>query len=257
MTATHAGRRPPEPSGTDAFTADDFPADPALQCDIVMKGGITSGVVYPFAVCELATTFRLRSVGAPRPGRSRRPPLWPRSWAGARFWRVLSTPLPRTAPSAQDGPAAGPARGRVRTRTTGRRQRRPAPRLPRPGPVPALLTETQSDGRSLLFHLFRPQPQASRLFGLLSAVLEQKTALPAQPSRLQRLRAVLAVVGHATTKAPIRSLLGVLLGLALVVLGVVGLVRLPAAAGGVVTVALTLAVVVGLVATSWVWPSPC
>ncbi len=111
------------------------------------------------------------------------------------------------------------------------------------------MTQTQSDGRSLLFHLFRPQPQARRLFGLLSAVLEQKTALPAQPSRLQRLRAVLAVVGHATTKAPIRSLLGVLLGLALVVLGVVGLVRLPAAAGGVVTVALTLAVVVGLVAT--------
>ena len=28
-----------------------------------MKGGITSGVLYPLAVCELATTYRLRNVG--------------------------------------------------------------------------------------------------------------------------------------------------------------------------------------------------
>src|SRR3954469_15915406 len=38
-------------------------ADPLLECDLVMKGGITSGVVYPLAVCELATVYRLRSVG--------------------------------------------------------------------------------------------------------------------------------------------------------------------------------------------------
>jgi hypothetical protein len=36
---------------------------PARDCDIVMKGGITSGVVYPHAICELAQTYRLRSVG--------------------------------------------------------------------------------------------------------------------------------------------------------------------------------------------------
>ena len=29
-------------------------ADPPLECDIVMKGGITSGVVYPGAVVALA-----------------------------------------------------------------------------------------------------------------------------------------------------------------------------------------------------------
>ena len=50
------------------FTADDFPGEPELQCDIVMKGGITSGVVYPLAVCELATTYRLRSVGGASAG---------------------------------------------------------------------------------------------------------------------------------------------------------------------------------------------
>ena len=33
-----------------------------------MKGGITSGVVYPLAVCELATVYRLRSVGGSSAG---------------------------------------------------------------------------------------------------------------------------------------------------------------------------------------------
>src|ERR1700712_363352 len=43
-------------------------ADPLLECDLVMKGGITSGVVYPLAVCELATVYRLRSVGGSSAG---------------------------------------------------------------------------------------------------------------------------------------------------------------------------------------------
>ena len=30
---------------------------PTRICDLVMKGGVTSGVVYPFAVCELAETY--------------------------------------------------------------------------------------------------------------------------------------------------------------------------------------------------------
>jgi hypothetical protein len=33
-----------------------------------MKGGITSGVIYPLAVCELAQTYRLRSVGGASAG---------------------------------------------------------------------------------------------------------------------------------------------------------------------------------------------
>ncbi len=43
-------------------------AAPRLECDIVMKGGITSGVVYPRAVAELARTYRLRSVGGASAG---------------------------------------------------------------------------------------------------------------------------------------------------------------------------------------------
>jgi predicted acylesterase/phospholipase RssA len=38
------------------------------ECDIVMKGGITSGVVYPHAICELARTYRFVNVGGTSAG---------------------------------------------------------------------------------------------------------------------------------------------------------------------------------------------
>jgi predicted acylesterase/phospholipase RssA len=41
---------------------------PSRSCDMVMKGGITSGVVYPHAVCELAQVYRFRSVGGASAG---------------------------------------------------------------------------------------------------------------------------------------------------------------------------------------------
>jgi predicted acylesterase/phospholipase RssA len=40
----------------------------SLECDIVMKGGITSGVVYPGAVVSLAKRYRFRSVGGASAG---------------------------------------------------------------------------------------------------------------------------------------------------------------------------------------------
>jgi predicted acylesterase/phospholipase RssA len=56
---------------TDPTTAPP-PADPyaapTLDCDIVMKGGITSGVVYPLAVGELARDYRFRSIGGTSAG---------------------------------------------------------------------------------------------------------------------------------------------------------------------------------------------
>lgn len=42
--------------------------EPTRECDVVMKGGITSGVLYPLAVCELAATYRLRNVGGTSAG---------------------------------------------------------------------------------------------------------------------------------------------------------------------------------------------
>lgn len=39
-----------------------------LDCDLVMKGGITSGVVYPGAIVELSTRYRFRSIGGASAG---------------------------------------------------------------------------------------------------------------------------------------------------------------------------------------------
>lgn len=44
----------------------DAPAD--RYCDIVMKGGITSGVVYPPAICKLAERYRFKSIGGTSAG---------------------------------------------------------------------------------------------------------------------------------------------------------------------------------------------
>jgi hypothetical protein len=44
-----------------------YPA-PATECDIVMKGGIASGVVYPLTICRLATKYQLRSIGGTSAG---------------------------------------------------------------------------------------------------------------------------------------------------------------------------------------------
>ncbi|WP_296596608.1 patatin-like phospholipase family protein [Phenylobacterium sp.] len=38
------------------------------ECDLVMKGGITSGVVYPYAILELAGSYRFRSIGGASAG---------------------------------------------------------------------------------------------------------------------------------------------------------------------------------------------
>jgi predicted acylesterase/phospholipase RssA len=43
-------------------------ADGLRECDLVMKGGITSGVVYPGVVLELADEYRFRSIGGTSAG---------------------------------------------------------------------------------------------------------------------------------------------------------------------------------------------
>ena len=41
---------------------------PSEQCDVIMKGGITSGVVYPWALAEFARRYRLRGLGGASAG---------------------------------------------------------------------------------------------------------------------------------------------------------------------------------------------
>ena len=44
-----------------------------LECDLVMRGGITSGIVYPRAIAKLAETYDFRSIGGTSAGAM--PPL--------------------------------------------------------------------------------------------------------------------------------------------------------------------------------------
>lgn len=41
---------------------------PSLECDLILKGGITSGIVYPGVATELAKTYRFRSIGGTSAG---------------------------------------------------------------------------------------------------------------------------------------------------------------------------------------------
>jgi hypothetical protein len=52
---------------TNEYGDSDF-ANPSAVCDVIMKGGITSGVVYPLALTELAKQFRLSQVGGTSAG---------------------------------------------------------------------------------------------------------------------------------------------------------------------------------------------
>src|SRR5256885_10139063 len=41
---------------------------PQRECDLIMEGGITSGIVYPRLIAELSTTYRLRRIGGTSAG---------------------------------------------------------------------------------------------------------------------------------------------------------------------------------------------
>lgn len=49
------------------YSGRDF-ANPLLECDVIMKGGVTSGLVYPYAILEIATRYRFRSLGGTSAG---------------------------------------------------------------------------------------------------------------------------------------------------------------------------------------------
>lgn len=106
---------------------------PSRNCDVVMKGGVTSGIVYPSAICELAQTHRFRAIGG--------------TSAGAIA-------------------AAVTAAAEHRRQTGGgdhgfRRMER----------LPTELGRTVPGGNSRLFSLFRPQSTTRPLFDVLTAAL--------------------------------------------------------------------------------------
>lgn len=108
-------------------------ARPPRECDVVMKGGITSGIVYPLAVCELAPMYRFRSVGGTSAGA-----LAAAVTAAAEFRR-------RQAERTGGDPGAGFRR------------------------VAALPDELARDGR--LGALFQPGPATADVFAVVRAAL--------------------------------------------------------------------------------------
>lgn len=230
-----------DPTVPARFVASDFPADPKLQCDVVMKGGITSGVIYPLAVCELATTYRLRSVGGASAGA-----IAAAVAAAAELGRrtgpspTVDVDVAPVAGSAAPVPEAGGS-SNENARVT----------LPRGylglAGFPELLTQPQADGQSLLFHLFRPQPRARHLFGLATGAIAKVSRLPNGSGAKPPVVKTLAGLAIGLMKSTLgRSLLGAVLGLTLVVLAVSGLVGLRGDAHRATVVALALAILVGL-----------
>ena len=72
-----------------------------LECDLVMRGGITSGIVYPCAIAKLAETYRFRSIGGTSAGAVRRRPPRLGHWAlgkGRTPSRAASRRSPRNSP---------------------------------------------------------------------------------------------------------------------------------------------------------------
>ncbi|HXO26872.1 MAG TPA: patatin-like phospholipase family protein, partial [Thermoanaerobaculia bacterium] len=58
----------PSPRAESTASPTPIQPHPEKECDIVMKGGITSGVVYPPAVLELQRTYRFRNIGGTSAG---------------------------------------------------------------------------------------------------------------------------------------------------------------------------------------------
>src|SRR5689334_5412422 len=98
-------------------------------CDLVMKGGITSGVVYPPAICALAKEYRFKNIGG--------------TSAGAIA-------------------AAVTAAAEFRRRRTGSLEG-----FKLLADLPEQLGTADKSGRTQLLRLFQPQPSCRRLFGIL------------------------------------------------------------------------------------------
>lgn len=108
---------------------------PTTTCDVVMKGGITSGVIYPKAICQLAREHRLRQVGG--------------SSAGA-----IAAAAAAAAEHGRESETGGFARL---------------------AKLPHWLGETQAaDKDSNLFHLFQPQKKTAPYYRLFVGHMKVK-----------------------------------------------------------------------------------
>jgi predicted acylesterase/phospholipase RssA len=106
------------------------------HCDLVMKGGITSGVVFPAAVARLASTYRFRNIGGTSAGA-----IAAAGAAAAEYFRA-------------------------RTGSDGSFERLAT--------LPKILSEKPGGKHSRLFEFFKPEPATRKHFRILSATLNKK-----------------------------------------------------------------------------------
>jgi predicted acylesterase/phospholipase RssA len=114
-----------------------------LFCDLVMKGGITSGVVYPSAISRLAKAYRLRSLGGASAG------------AIAAAGGAVAEYRRQTARAGTDNMAGFDRLNRL---------------------AQELGTKTAS-GHTRLFQLFLPSPSARPVFSILGSMLNRTSKM--------------------------------------------------------------------------------
>lgn len=110
-------------------------------CDMVMDGGVTSGVIYPKAVVQLSKQFRLKNIGGTSVGA-----LAAAVAAAAEVGRIRD-------------PAGNPAYQRLEKL----REQLQGPWFSRPGVT-------------RLFDLFQPQPAMRPLFNIFASALNRKNS---------------------------------------------------------------------------------
>ncbi len=122
----------------------DAPPNPAdlghVFCDLVMKGGITSGVVYPSAIARLAQRYQLRNIGGASAGA-----IAAGAAAAAEYWRQTHATNPMAGFDRLAG--LGGELGRTPTGATSKHSR--------------------------LFTLFAPTPLSRPLFAVLTGMLNR------------------------------------------------------------------------------------
>lgn len=144
-----------------------------LQCDLVMRGGITSGIVYPRAIAKLSETYRFRSIGG--------------TSAGA----IAATGTAAAAYGAKQGDDHFATRFKTLPAELGRR----------PGAGPGVAGK-----KTVLERLFQPQKGTRRLFNVLMSGLGREGLGAKAASVVGALCVnywVYAVVGAAVALLPL------------------------------------------------------
>lgn len=114
----------------------EIPLSPSRTCDIVMKGGITSGIVYPEAVCELAKEYRFINIGGTSAG-------------------AIAAAL--TAAAEYNRTKFNSIDGFIKLKE-----------------IPHILGKSEA-GKTKLFSLFQPNNSTKKIFNFLIKILAEKT----------------------------------------------------------------------------------